>query len=74
MKFGKKYFSFKVLTEDTVANAIKDLPTCKESILNDIPVSIMKETIDAYCLKLTQIMNDCLKKTIFFLIYLNMLK
>ena len=28
------------------------------SVSNNIPVSIMKETIDPYCPKLTQIMND----------------
>ena len=32
------------------------------SVSNNIPVSIMKETIEPYCPKLTQIMNDCLKK------------
>ena len=49
MKFGKKNFSFEVFTEETVANAIKNLPTGKASVSNDIPVSVMKETIDAYC-------------------------
>ena len=44
-----------------VANAIKNLPTGKASVSNDITVSIMKEAIYAYCPKLTQIMNDCLK-------------
>ena len=46
-KFEKEDFSFEVFTIDAVAIAIKNL---------------MKETIDAYCPKLTQIMNDCLKK------------
>ena len=43
----KKNLSFEVFTEDVVANAIKNLPTGKSSVSNDIPVSIMKETIDA---------------------------
>ena len=68
MKFWKENFSFEVFTEDTVAKAITNLPTDKASISNDIPVSIMKETINAYCPKLIQIMNDCLKNN-FFLIY-----
>ena len=60
-KFEKEDFSFEVFTIDAVANAIKNLATGKVSVSNDIPVSIMKETIDAYCPKVTQIMNDCLK-------------
>ena len=67
-KFEKENFSFKVFTEDVVANAIKNLPIGNASASNDIPVSIMKETIDAYYRKLTQIMNDCLKNN-FFLTY-----
>ena len=65
MKFGKEHFSFEVFTEDTVANAIKNLPSGKASVSDDILVSPMKETIDAYCPKLTQIMNDCLKNNFF---------
>ena len=64
-KFGQENFSFKVFTKDAVANAIKNLPADKASVSNDTPVSIMKETIDAYCPKLTQIMNDCLKNNFF---------
>ena len=58
MKFEKEDFYFEVFTIDAVANAIKNLPTGKVSVSNDIPVSIMKET--KYCPKLTQIMNECL--------------
>ena len=65
MKFGKEHFSFEVFTEDTVANAIKNLPSGKASVSDDILVSPMKEIIDAYCPKLTQIMNDCLKNNFF---------
>ena len=65
LKFGKEHFSFEVFTEDTVANAIKNLPSGKASVSDDILVSPMKETIDAYCPKLTQIMNDCLKNNSF---------
>ena len=64
-KFGKENFSFKVFTEDAVTNAIKNPLTGKANVSNDILVSVMKETIDAYCPKLP---NDCLKYN-FFLIY-----
>ena len=57
----KENFSFEVFTEGKAANAIKNLPTGKASVSNYIPVSIMKETIDAYCPKLTQIINHILK-------------
>ena len=52
-------------TEETVANAIKNLSTGKANVSNDIPVSIMKKAIDAYCPKLTQIMSDCLENNFF---------
>ena len=57
--------SFEVFTEDAIANVIKNLPTGKASVSNDIPISIMKETIHAYCPKITKIINDCLKNNIF---------
>ena len=56
--------SFEVFTEDNFANAIKNLSTGKANVSNDIPISIMKESI---CPKLTSIMYEC--KIIFFLIY-----
>ena len=68
VKFENENFFFEAFTEDTVANPIKNLPTGKASVSNDIPVSIMKKTTDAYYLKLTQTMSDCMKKN-YFLIY-----
>ena len=67
-KFEKKKFTFEVFTEDTVANAFKNIPTGMASISTNTIVFIIKETLDAYCPKLTQIMNGCLKNN-FFLIY-----
>ena len=64
-KFGKENFSFEVFNEDTFENAKKNLPTGKTSVSNNNPVSITKETIDAYCPKVTQIMIDCLKNNFF---------
>ena len=42
-KFGKENYSFEDFTEDAIANAIKNLPTAKASVSNDIPVSIIHE-------------------------------
>ena len=67
-KFENKNFTFEVFTEDTVANTIKNIPTGMASISTNTIVFIIKETLDAYCPKLTQIMNGCLKNN-FFLIY-----
>ena len=44
-KFGKENFSFKVFTEDAVANANKNLPTGKASVSSNIPVSTMKKLL-----------------------------
>ena len=74
LKFGNwnwnwnENFSFEVFTEDTVANAIKNLPTGKAIVPNGILVSIIKENIDAYCPKLTETMNDCLKNFFFLML------
>ena len=65
MKPGKEHLSFKIFIEDTFVNAIKNLSTGKANVSNYIPVSIMKETFDAYCPKLPQIINDCLENNIF---------
>ena len=54
-----------LLKTDLIANALKNLLAGKASVSNDISVSIITETIDAYCQKLTQIMNDSLKNNIF---------
>ena len=54
-----------IFVEDAVATTIKNLPTGKASVSNDIPVFIIKETIDVYSQKITQIMNDCLKNNFF---------
>ena len=47
-KFGKEKFSFEVFSEDAAANSVKNLRTSKPSVSNDIPFSVMKETVDAY--------------------------
>ena len=59
----------KVFTEDTVANAINNLPTGKVNVSNDIPVFIIRKTIDAYCPNSIHTMNDCFENKFFFLIY-----
>ena len=65
VKLENENVYFEVITEDTIANAIKNLPTGKASVSNDIPFSIMKESIDGYCPKPTQITNDYLENNIF---------
>lgn len=62
-KFQNKNFSFETITKYTVVNAIKNLPTSLANFPNNIPIPIMTETVDAYCPKLTQIVNDCLKNS-----------
>ena len=39
---------------------IKKLPGNKATALNDIPVSVLKESISAYHEKLTDIFNNCI--------------
>ena len=64
-RFEKEVISIEVVMEDTIVDAIKILPTGKAGVSNDIIVSIMKKTIDAYCPKLTQAINDCLRNNVF---------
>ena len=39
------------------------MPSNKASISNDIPISVMKQFVNCYCEKLTNILNDCLKES-----------
>ena len=45
VKVANENFSFEISAEDTVANAVKNLPTSKASVPNHIPVSITKEAM-----------------------------
>ena len=46
-------------------NFIFKLPINKPSVPNDTMVFIRKVSVHAYCLKLTNIMNGCLKNKMF---------
>ena len=39
----------------------KQLPRNKTTVSNDIPVSVLKETVSAYYKKLTDIFNNCIR-------------
>ena len=44
---------------------IKDLPGNKATVSNDIPVSVLKESVYAYYEKLTDIFNNCKRSSTF---------
>ena len=62
---GKGSFSFKPVSKSGIINAIKKLPSNKASVSNDIPVSVMKQFVNCYCEKLTNILKDCLEENRF---------
>ena len=53
---------FKSISKKDIIDAIKTLPSNKASTSNDILVSVMKQFANCYCEKLTNILNDYLKK------------
>ena len=56
---------FKPVSKKDIIDAIKKLPSNKASISNDIPISVMKQFVNCYCEKLTNILNDYLKENRF---------
>ena len=44
---------------------IKELPGNKASVSNDIPVSVLKESLSLFYEKLTDIFNNCIKSETF---------
>ena len=44
-----------------VFNLIKQLHGNKATVSNDIPVSVLKESVSAYYEKLTNIFNNCIR-------------
>ena len=42
---------------------MKELPVNKATVSNDIPVSVLKESISFYYEKLTDIFNDCIRSS-----------
>ena len=58
-------FSFKVISEEEVKNAIKDLPINKSTISGDIPTKSLKQYAQIYSKKLTDIFNKSIKTSKF---------
>ena len=63
--FGNENFSFETVSKKDVLDLIKELPVNKATISNDIPVSVLKESIFAYYEKLTNICNNCIRSGTF---------
>ena len=63
--FGNGSFSFKPVSKNDIISLMKKLPSNKASILNDIPVLVMKQFANCYCEKLANILNDCFKENRF---------
>ena len=63
--YGGEIFSFKSISKDDIIEAVKNLPSNKASISNDIPISIIKNFATCCCEKLANILNDCLKENKF---------
>ena len=55
--FCKENFSFETISKKDGLNLIKQLPGKKATVSNDIPVSVLKESVPAYYEKLTDIFN-----------------
>ena len=48
-----------------ILNLFKELPGNKATVSNDIPVSVLKESLSAYYEKLTDIFNNCIRSGTF---------
>ena len=58
-------FEFKQFTTNELLKIIKELPSNKASVLNDIPIKIIKKSAQVYSSKLTQILNHCVSTASF---------
>ena len=65
VNYGGESFSFKLISNHDITEAVKNLPSNKASISNNIPISIIKNFATCYCEKLASIFNDCLKENKF---------
>ena len=54
-------FSFSDFSEEEVIYTIKNLPNNKASVLGDIPVKVLKQTIDKFASTITRSLNNCLE-------------
>ena len=63
--FGNKIFSFGTVSKKDVSDLIKKLSGNKAAVSNDIPVSVLKESVSAYYEKLTDIFKNCVRSVTF---------
>ena len=63
--FGNETFSFETISKIDVLDFIKQLRGNKTSVSNDIPVSVLKESVSVYYEKLTDIFNNCIRSGTF---------
>ena len=63
--FGNETFSFGTISKKDVLDLIKQLLGNKFTVSNDIPVSVLKESVSAHQKKLTGIFNNCLRSSTF---------
>ena len=54
-------FSFKIISEEEVKNAIKGLPINKSTISGDIPTKVLKQYSQIYSKKLADVLNESVK-------------
>ena len=59
--FGNENFSFETVSKKDILDLIKELPGNKATGSNDIPVSVLKESVFAYYEKLIDIFNNCIR-------------
>ena len=58
-------FEFKQFTTNELLKIIKELPSNKAIVLNDIPIKIIRKLAHVYSSKLTQILNHCVSTASF---------
>ena len=61
----KENFGKETISKKDVLNLIEQLPGNKATVSNDIPVSVLKESVSAYYEKLTDIFNNCIRSGTF---------
>ena len=60
-KHNNDVFSFSCFSEVDVVRTIKNLPNNKASVFGDIPVQILKQSIEKFAFTITKSFNDCLR-------------
>ena len=60
-----KIFSFETVSKKDVLDFIKKLPRNKATVSNDIPVSVLMESVSTCYEKLTDVFNNCIRSDTF---------